>query len=179
MSPRIQALLASISTLVLLTGCGPSDPEPTVPDQAPDCPTQFGEETMETRAVDIGDASSGKLVAYSEGEGVPLVRGGQGLSMITPWVRIAAAEDDAEDACCVVRLENEYEGAFADDPESIGSNQFNVQLVREGAHFLSDGALYHPFGPDHDKLVGQTVKLTAKVRCDGFEGARTVSVALE
>lgn len=179
MPSRIQALLALTTLAALLSGCGPEDPGHTVPDQAPDCPTQFGEETMETRQVDIGDASSGEMVPYLEGESVPLVRGSQGLSMITPWMRIGAAKDDGQDACCVVRLDNEYEGSFADDPEAIGSNQFNVQFVRQGAHFLSDGALYHPFGPDHEKLVGQAVTLTAKVRCDGFEGARTVGVTLE
>jgi hypothetical protein len=174
MSPRRPALFAflvSLSLLSVLPGCGPSDPGHTVPDQAPDCPTQFGEDTLEKRKVDIGDAASGDLVPYQDGEQVPLVRGGQGLSMITPWVQIAAAADDGEEVCCVVRLDN--------DPGLIESNQFNVQFARRGAAFLSDGAIYHPFGPDHDVLVGETVKVTAKVRCDGFEGERTVTVSLK
>ncbi len=179
MSPRSLALLTCLSSAALVFGCGPADPEPPVPDQAVDCPTQFGEDTMETREVELGDASSGELVPYPEGEEVALIHGSQGLSMITPWVSIEAAADDGEEACCVVRLENEADGPLADEHNFIGSNQFNVLFAREGSVFLSDGALYHPLGPDHDVLAGQTVKVTATVRCDGFEGETSVTVSLK
>lgn len=129
--------------------------------------------------MEIGDASSGELVPYSNGGAVELVLGNQGSMMITPWVRVDALEGDAEEACFVVRLENEMEGPLAEDPDAVKSNQFNVQFLRKGSFFLSDGALYHPFSWDRETLAGEKMKLTANVRGDGFEGTKSVNIVLE
>jgi hypothetical protein len=166
----------SLSLLAaLLSGCGG---EP-IPEEASDCPTQFGKDITETRGVEIGDASSGEFVPHADGAKVPLILGAQGSVMITPWIRVEAGPDDGEEACHLVRLQDELEGPLAEDSDALGALQLNVQFVKEGSFLVSDGALYHPFAWDREALEGQKMKLTAIVRGDGYEGTKSVNIVLE
>lgn len=162
-----------------LGGCGPIDGDPPIPEEASDCPTQFGKPFTETREVEVGDASSGTFQPYTDGAKVALFLGNQGSQMITPWIRVPALADDAAETCHVVRLQNEFEGPLADDPDGLDSAQFNVQFLKQGAFLMSDGALYHPFVWDRETLTGQKLELTVTVRGDGYEGVTSVSIVLE
>ncbi|WP_438005083.1 hypothetical protein WME89_41070 [Sorangium sp. So ce321] len=172
-------LLTAFSFLASLSGCGPVDSEPSIPAEASDCPAQLGEGSTETRAVDIGDASSGTFVPYADGTSVKLILGNQGSMMITPWVRVEALPGDAEETCHVVRLANELEGPLADDPDGLASAQFNVQFIKAGSFLVSDGAFYHPFAWDRETLEGQKLELTVTLRGDGYEGRKSVNIVLE
>ncbi|WP_061610428.1 hypothetical protein [Sorangium cellulosum] len=172
-------VLSVFSFVASLSGCGPVDSEASIPAEARGCPAQFGEDFPETRAVDIGDASSGTFVPYADGAGVRLILGNQGSMMITPWVQVEALPGDAEETCHVVRLANEFEGPLADDPDGLASAQFNVRFIKAGAFLVSDGALYQPFAWDRETLEGQELELTVTVRGDGYEGTKSVSIALE
>ncbi|WP_437672168.1 hypothetical protein [Sorangium sp. So ce131] len=176
---RSGLLLPAFSFLASLSACGPTDGDPSIPAEARDCPTLFGKDFTETRAVDIGDASSGTFVPYADGTSVHLILGNQGAMMITPWVQVEALPGDAEETCHVVRLANEFEGPLADDPDGLASAQFNVQFIKAGAFLVSDGAFYHPFVWDRETLEGQKVELTVTVRGDGYEGTKSVSIVLE
>ncbi|WP_437733595.1 hypothetical protein [Sorangium sp. So ce1335] len=172
-------VLPASSFLASLLGCGPVGSEPSIPAEASGCPTLFGEDFTETRAVDIGDASSGTFVPYADGAGVQLILGNQGSMMITPWVQVEALPGDAEETCHVVRLANRFEGPLADDPSGLTSAQFNAQFVKAGSFLVSDGAFYHPFAWDRETLEGQKLELTVTVRGDGYEGTKSVSLVLE
>ncbi|WP_437875803.1 hypothetical protein [Sorangium sp. So ce513] len=172
-------VLSAFSFLASLSGCGPVESESSIPAQARDCPTLFGEDLTETRAVDIGDASSGTFVPYADGAGVRLILGNQGSMMITPWVQVEALPGDAEETCHVVRLANRFEGPLADDPSGLASAQFNVQFINTGSFLVSDGAFYHPFAWDRATLEGQDLELTVTVRGDGYEGTKRVRIVLE
>ncbi|WP_437992621.1 hypothetical protein [Sorangium sp. So ce145] len=172
-------LLPAFSLLASLSGCGPVDAEPSIPAEASDCPALFGEDFTETRAVDIGDASSGTFVPYADGASVRLILGNQGSMMITPWVQAEALPGDAEETCHVVRLANEFEGPLADDPRGLAAAQFNVQFIKTGPFLVSDGAFYHPFAWDRETLEGQKLGLTVTVRGDGYEGTKSVGIVLE
>ncbi|WP_437799195.1 hypothetical protein [Sorangium sp. So ce693] len=172
-------LPSAFSFLASLSGCGPVDRERSIPAEASDCPTLFGEDFTETRAVDIGDASSGTFVPYADGSSVKLILGNQGSMMITPWVQVEGLPGDAEETCHVVRLANAFEGPLADDPEGIAAAQFNIQFIKTGSFLVSDGALYHPFAWDREALEGQKLELAVTVRGDGYEGTKSVSIVLE
>lgn len=172
-------VLSAVSLLASLSGCGPVDSAPSIPAEARSCPTQFGEDFTEARAVDIGDASSGTFVPYTDGTRVRLILGNQGSMMITPWVQVEALPGDAEETCHVVRLANEFEGPLADDYDGLASAQFNAQFIKAGSFLVSDGSFYQPFAWDRETLEGQKLELTVTVRGDGYEGTKSVSLVLE
>ncbi len=174
----VQHWACSWIALLLLSGCGPTDPDGAVPAEATDCAVDSGAEPSDVRMVEVGDAAQ-DFLPYAEGSAVPLVEGYQGLWMITPWVRVAATPEDGDEGCFVVRLEHEFLGDLASDPNAQGGTQLNVHFVREGSFLISDGALYHPFTLDAQTLSGQDIHFRVEVTAKTFVGESDVNITLQ
>jgi hypothetical protein len=155
-------------TAVALAGCPPPGPA----EQATDCPTQFANDFPDMRAVEIGDGSTGDFTPYADGDTIALIKGNQGLFMITPAVRVQAMPGDAADACFRVNLDAKF------GKDDIGL-QANVHFIKDGELLVSDGAIYHPLGDSRAELEGLDLLLTATVQGEGFEGTHNVKLVLK
>jgi hypothetical protein len=161
-------MVLSSTAAALLTGCGPWGPGPSadIPDQASYCSPSFEELFPETREVDLGFGPPSDFVPYAEGDEIETIAGGQGATMITPFVRVEKGVDDGAEPCFRVRVE---EGG---DVEAFAS-EWNIQFHEEGDHLSSGGALYFI-----TYTVGD-VRLTVTVHGKGFSGTKSVNVVLK
>lgn len=154
------------SGVPLLAGCGPfgPDPGPEVPHQAGYCNTTFEEDFPETRQVDLGFGPAVQFEPYRDGDEIETVVGGQGATMITPFVRVEKGANDGVEACFRVRV-----------AESVGefASEWNILFREQGDHMLSDGALYFITYTEGE------VTLDLTVQGEGFAGTRSVNVVLK
>lgn len=149
---------------ILVLGCGPGpEPQPEIPAQASFCGAVTGAEPTETRKVELGHGPASDFEPYSHGEEINVVTGGQGATMITPFVRVEKKAADGPEACFRVRL---AEG----DLEF--SSEWNIQFQEEGGSLVSDGALYFITYSTED------VELILTVEGDGFSATSSVNVVL-
>ncbi|MEZ4308643.1 MAG: hypothetical protein R3F14_11415 [Polyangiaceae bacterium] len=164
--PRLALSLSLALLAPLAVACGPVDPEindPDIPDQATACAATVSQGDV-VWPVALGAGPAEDFKPYSDGEVLPKITGGQGLSMITPLVRVEPAAGDLSEICLRVRIEEVQDGFSA---------QWNVLFVPVGGALFSDGALYYPTpttGP---------VDLLLTVEGDGLSGTADISVVLE
>jgi hypothetical protein len=163
-------------------GGGGSGGAGSLPQQAESCFADLGNDFSASRKVDVGAFGAGQDAAfapYEEGGKVTMIKGNQGLHMITPVVRVTAAPEDGARACLQVRLVNDYQGGIKNDPAATDALQANVLFERSGDSMITAGTLYDAFSFTQAELEGVELKLTATVKGKGFQGDSTVKVVLE
>ena len=162
------------SLILALSGCSEPPPAPSdVPEPAERC-ALAGDGPAEPRTVEIGELVDGAFHPYQDGDALPLVQGLQGGFMITPSVRISAAEDDPARLCVEVALENDILDGEA--PDLAAGVTISLWVEAEGDHLVS-GAIDDLLDLDPEPLVGKTLALTCTV--DGpVSGSRHVEVML-
>jgi hypothetical protein len=162
----VSALLLSV--LAVASGCGPAPgPGPAV-EQAESCTASSDPaEQLEQRTLEIGVGGPEAFAPLSDGSSMDVVTGGQGSEMVTPSLRIAAADGDADaDLCIQVDLE---------DSSSAFVNRSYVTFERHDDAFIT-GAIFHPLA-DYDG--GGTMELHAHATGATIEGDARVTVALQ
>lgn len=191
-SPRATAHLARPTAFLLATlgllGCPPGAGDGAggagggasdLPRQVPACATDFPDDFPETRSVEIGAGTGADFTPWPDGQTVTLIQGNQGLQMTTPTLRVTAADSDPETACLRVRLVNDYHGYFLDDPGAIDALLTNAVFVRDGAHYVSDGAFYNALSFSKDQLHAIDITLTAIVQGPGFQAEYTMTIVFD
>jgi hypothetical protein len=191
--------LALGALLVTLPGCFLFNPDNSPPDQVATCqgPSLGNPPPSAMRKVAVGDGTGSDFHAYQEGDTVHLVTGGQGLTMMTPVVRVEAAPGDPSEMCLFVHLTTDYVkkqmtgsgggagagggggaagggGVYMEQPDKDAIEQFAKFVSKDGA-FLTDGPLYNPLNGTR-RLDLYDMKLTLEVRGESFVGAQTVTV---
>jgi len=156
-------------------GGGASD----IPRQAPGCATDFPDDFPETRTVEIGSGTGADFAPWPDGKTVTLIQGQQGLQMTTPSLRVGAAVGEPDSACLRAHLINDYHGYFLSDPEAKDALLTNAVFIRDGDHYVSDGAFYNALSFSSAELHAVDITLTAIVQGPGFQGQTTMTIVFE
>jgi len=147
--------------------------------------------TSEVRGVALGEGRGSGFVPYEDGGTATYVTGGQGLTMITPVVRVEAKSGDPSETCLLVRVLSENAGGAGGNAggsgggaggsggtsgsgASGGSSEgfqltLGAKMKLEDGYLYTDGVLYNPVEWDR-------VRLTLTVTGPDFEGTSTVTV---
>ena len=178
---RLSNACLGVSMVVVtcvLAGCpfGDGGGGDTLPAQATQCPADIQDKPATERTVEMGDAVGTTFEPWTDGEGIPMLHGGQGASMITPAIRVEADPAEGDEACYRVRLENDYQGQVSSFPDAKDALQVNVHFTRQGDFFVSDGDIYDALSYPQ---VDRPLQVIAQVIGNGFQGTRAVKVVLK
>jgi hypothetical protein len=167
-------LTAGAALALLAAGCG--DPETGPPEEVERCKAQtLGDMVpLPERGAALGEGRGNEFQPYQDGDSVALVQGSQGLTMLTPVVRVDAAPEDPTDACLLVQIYLER----PDYPDTWpGRVLQGVKFVKQGGYLFTDGTMYCPIPhASNDGEQPPHVALTLTVTAPGFEATHTVTV---
>jgi hypothetical protein len=178
-SPFVLAAL-----LATLPGCFLFNPDTSPPAEVEHCnPSGIGDGAKGTRNVSLGDGQGAAFVPYRDSGQAKTVTGGQGLTMVTPVVRVAAASADPAEMCLMVRILSEYGAGGAGGGNGAGGSgggsydpQYESSTVLLGAKFARNGDYLFTSGPIYNPVDNFPVTLTATVTGTDFEATETVTV---
>lgn len=164
-----------LAKLILLLGVSSSAgcPDPG-PEPGEDCIAQRPAaelSSLPTRVVELGSGTGADFRAWTEGASVPVTVGGQGFSMLTPSLRLAADGEGMSDACYWVNLEP----VTADGETSAdGIGWFEGGLVfSPGSDGLTAGPIFSPLEND---TPGQAVYYRVTVASEDFVAQQMLGV---
>lgn len=188
--PRLAAATSLLLSSALLVGCPPAESGgessgdldaggSALPRQATPCSIDFPADYPATRTLEIGAGAGADFAPWGPGQKVPLYHGNQGLEMTTPALRVPALDGDPASTCLRVRIENDYQGAIAADPQAMDALQTTAPFLRQGSFLITDGAVYNAFSFSRDELTGVDVAVTATVQGPGYSATTAVTITLE
>lgn len=202
---RSSGPLARVTVLLsLLAGtssCYLFNPNTDPPSEVEHCHAGVsGGEKPKTRAVALGEGRGSAFERYQEGSSATFVTGGQGLTMVTPVVRVAAESGDPSETCFLVGIISEFAGSGggsggggaggsggsggatgsgAGGSGASGSGEggsTDPLFVTYGAKMKLDGDYFYTDGVIYNPVDWDRVKLTLTVTGEDFEGTSAVTV---
>lgn len=198
--------LSLVGILSLLPSCYLFSPNTDPPAQVEQCgPSGTAGDKSKTREVALGDGVGSGFVPYKDGATVTLVTGGQGLSMVTPVVRVKAESGDVSGTCLFISILSENAaaptggggaggaggtgpvggaggatGSSSGSGASSGGECFDGDCepltITQGATMKLDGDYLYTDGVLYNPVSWESVRLSLTVKGVDFAGTSTVEI---